>query len=213
MPTIGLGTVRLQDVQNQGLLPLHDQLDEHSELVEITAEINDIICCLLRLSISIRNPAPHDRFMSSKFTDTCYFEDFDVAHVQAKFPGLDISLTKRLGNAISQRRQYFKYREHHHQMLSWGLDEPNMPHHDYQSTVASSIRNDLKTNAGGQPTFSRLNEDEKSDTGATTTSFGTSIADSGRLKVPPLPKQANEGPFECPYCFMIISVSTRAGWK
>ncbi|KAI3316708.1 hypothetical protein HD806DRAFT_517004 [Xylariaceae sp. AK1471] len=212
-PTLGLGEIR-HDNPDEAYRPSNDDSDDISELAEVIADIKDIIACLLRLSMSIRNPAPHDHFMSSNFTDTSHFEEFDISHVKSKFPGLDISLADRIGKAISHRRQYFKYREHHHQKLSWALDvDTDMCDHDHQSTVASSIPKGMKTETAGQPAFARLNEDERSDTGVTATSFATSMTNSGRLKVPPLPKQADDGPFECPYCFMIISVSTRIGWK
>jgi hypothetical protein len=193
-----------------------DDIDVDTETLEITADVGDVIGCLLRLSISIRNPAPHDHFMSSKATDTSYFEDYDVAHVKAKFPlVVDDALACRLGTAISRRRQYFKYREIHRQKLGEGLmnKDSKLSQAGVQSTIASSIPAALKAEKTGNPSFGRLDEDESSNSGASQTSYATSGPASGRLKMPPLPEQASQGPYECPYCYMIISVNTTAQWK
>ncbi|KAI8205857.1 hypothetical protein K4K54_000594 [Colletotrichum sp. SAR 10_86] len=114
-----------------------DNLEMTTEIEQIVLDITESVDCLLRLSVSIQNPAPHDRFMSSAFadTDTSTYEVFDVKHVRDKFQGLEDCLAHRLGKALSRRRQYFKYREAHHQKLSHGLDlhedtsdtEPTLP--------------------------------------------------------------------------------------
>lgn len=191
-----------------------DEIDDDIEILEIIADIGDIIGCLLRLSISIRNPAPHDHFMSSKFIDTSHFEEYDVEHVKAKLSHVTPTLANRLGKAISQRRQYFKYRETHHQKLAARQDlDSKKSEVGVQSTVASSIPIALKDGEGGYPAFGRLDEEEISNSGASQTSYATSGPQSGRLKMPSLPNQAYDGPFECPFCYMMISVSTTIQWK
>ncbi|KAJ3950394.1 uncharacterized protein N0V96_001538 [Colletotrichum fioriniae] len=82
----------------------------------------DIINCLMRLIITIQNPAPWDRFMGAKFTDTSAYEEYDTQHVSEKFEGIDSQLAQRLGKAISRRRQSFKYREARHEKLSHQVD-------------------------------------------------------------------------------------------
>ncbi|KAI1429727.1 hypothetical protein F5Y12DRAFT_333535 [Xylaria sp. FL1777] len=191
-----------------------DEVDEETEVIEIAADIGDIIGCLLRLSVSIRNPAPHDHFMSSKFIDTSYFEEYDVEHVKAKLPRVNPALARRLGKAISQRRQYFKYREAHHHKLNAGLDlDSKRSVAGAQSTIASSIPTALKDGEKSHPAFGQLNEEERSNSGASQTSYASSGPESGRLKIPPLPKQAGDGPFECLFCYMMISVSTTIQWR
>ncbi|KAI0505729.1 hypothetical protein F5B22DRAFT_494797 [Xylaria bambusicola] len=210
----------LKTDQNEALIPEGSlgtddiETNDDTEFLEIITDINDIIGCLLRLSVSIRNPAPHDHFMSSKFIDTSYFEEYDVEHVKAKFPHIELALAIRLGKAISQRRQYFKYRKAHHEKLNAGLDlDLGRSEAGAQSTIASSIPTALKDNENSHPAFSRLDEEEESNSGASQTSYATSGPESGRLKIPSLPKQASDGPFECPFCYMIISVSTTIQWK
>lgn len=85
-----------------------------SELTQIMMDVIDIIDCLLRLSISVQSPAPHDRFKAATSTNTSFYEATDIEHVHAKFNSADKWLVERLGKAISHRRQYFKYRDAHH---------------------------------------------------------------------------------------------------
>lgn len=183
---------------------------EDSELTQIMMDVADIIDCLLRLSISVQNPAPHDRFKAAASTDTSFYKVSDIKHVREKFESAEEWLVERLCKAISHRRQYFKYRETHHQKLASGLEDPDTG----QSTVASSIPHHLETNTGGvTPSFGVLDEDQRSDTEYSQTSYATSMADSERLSVPNIPKEYRSGAFECPFCLMIIVVSTRHAWK
>ena len=183
-----------------------------SELAQLTKEINDTINNLLRLSISLRNPAPHDRFMSSEYAKVGYFEANDKAHVEAKFPKASQTSILRLGRALSQRRQYFRYREAHHGKLAYGLYDSGRSEAGAQSTVASSIALAMKDPKTGLTT-GHIDEDELSDAGFSQTSFATTAPDSERLIMPSLPQRAHDGPFECPFCFMIISVTTSRQWK
>ncbi|KAK1848134.1 hypothetical protein CCHR01_09250 [Colletotrichum chrysophilum] len=191
-----------------------DDLEMETEMEQITLDITELVDCLLRLSVSIQNPAPHDRFMSSTFTDASAYEDFDIQHVQAKFQDIDEGLAQRLGKAMSRRRQYFKYREAHHQKLSHGLDrhgdtnktEPTLP---APSTLASSIP--LQMKQGALVEFS--GDDTQSDGRASAMSFATSVSGPKTLKVPPMPEHALKGPFMCPFCYLIISVQDTRAWK
>jgi hypothetical protein len=181
-----------------------------TELGQIATEgVADVVDCLLRLSMTIRNPAPHDRFIMSQSADTTYFEPFDIQHVQSKFPLVEPWLAERLGKATSRRRQYFRYRESHHAKLSQGLDDTDPAPKECNETIASSIPSHLK-DKGKQPT---ILEDDRSDAGASQTSYATSIAEEGALRVPPLPEESHEGPFQCPFCYVMVLVTDRAAWK
>ncbi|KAK3319067.1 hypothetical protein B0H66DRAFT_255789 [Apodospora peruviana] len=190
-----------------------DNAFPETELGQIATDVTDVINCLLRLSVAIRNPAPHDRFAASIPTaDTYHYEPYDIQHVKAKFGQVEDMLAKRLGKAISRRRQYFKYRQSHHQKLCDGLQvEHDLPK-DTVSTVASSIPEGTKE-PSFNPTLAAMDEDAISDSGASHTSFASSIAESETLKVPPLPREAEKGPFECPFCFMIITASSTISWR
>jgi hypothetical protein len=188
-----------------------DSSEEGSEIEQICDNITDIVNCLLRLSITLRHPAPHDRFARSKDTDTSAFEPFDIQHVESKFDSIrGTALAQHLGRAISRRRQYFRYREAHHSKLAHGLE---VEHLDIkaQSTIASSVPEHLKDR---QISGARVvADDDGSDTGMSLTSVATSLAAGETLRVPPLPSEADVGPFECPFCYMIISVGDRIAWK
>lgn len=58
-----------------------------------------------------------------------------------------------------------------------------------------------------------LNEDQSSLTGVSQTSFATSTSSPDKLRIPKLPKKASDGPFECQFCYMIISAPNSRAWK
>ncbi|RYO82529.1 hypothetical protein DL766_007583 [Monosporascus sp. MC13-8B] len=191
-----------------------EEFEFDSELDQLCADIADIISSLLRLSMSIRNPAPHDRFISTEYANAKYYNHFDIQHVQAKYKDAGNDLVRRLGEAISRRRQYFNYRKSHHAKLSRGIDfDEGRTEACAKSTVASSIPLGMKDPGKSVPGFGELDEDDRSDTGISLTSYATTAPDSQKLRVPPLPKQYIKGPFECPFCFMLISVANRLQWK
>lgn len=186
-----------------------------SEQTQIMMDVVDIIDCLLRLSVSVQNPAPHDRFKAATITNTSFYEADDIRHVRAKFNSAEKWLVERLGKAISHRRQYFKYRDAHHQKLASGLEDTETELNIGQSTIASSIPQHFKTTntKSDVASFGVLEEEQRSDTGYSQTSYATSTADSERIRVPKIPEAHHRGAFECPFCFMMISVSTSYAWK
>ncbi|KAF0318655.1 hypothetical protein GQ607_014071 [Colletotrichum asianum] len=99
-----------------------DTFETDTEMYHIVLGITELVDCLLRLSVSIQNPAPHDRFISSTFKDISTYEYFAIQHVRDKFQNIDDSLAQRLGRALSRRRQYFKYREAENEKHLRGLD-------------------------------------------------------------------------------------------
>lgn len=199
----------------------HTEGFPETELSQIAIDVADVINCLLRLSVAIRNPAPHDRFAASiSATDTDHYEKYDIQHVEGKFRHIDQALAKRLGKAISRRRQYFKYRESHHQKLSEGVLSTGHPvvsgggpPKDTVSTVASSIPEEIKGFSFDPARLAAVDEDAVSDAGVSQTSFASSTAEAETLKVPQLPKEADKGPFECPFCFMMITATTTISWR
>lgn len=195
-------------------------LQATSELQQLMSEVVEVITCLLRLSMAIRNPTPHDQFMESGQINTSYFEPFDIGHIQAKFPNTEGYLINRLGKAISRRRQYLKYRDEHHKKLAQGIEDvigtefaPTKAaptEINPESTVASSIPLAMKV----PTTHIELDEDVYSEDGLSQTSYATSVNESTNNRLPPIPKEAQEGkPFECPLCFMIISIRNSHSWK
>ncbi len=73
--------------------------------------------------MAIRNPAPTSQLESTINVDKSMYQDYDISHVQAKFPTCATFLVERLGRAISTRRQYLTYREEHHNKLTKGVEK------------------------------------------------------------------------------------------
>jgi hypothetical protein len=196
-----------------------------TELGQLTSNMAEINSCLMRLSLAIRNPAPHDQFKESSQIEVAHFEPFDVDHVRDKFPKAAEYLILRLGKAISRRRQYLRYREDHRRKLDQGLapqpvsQEPTAPRQvtntviapseKIDSTVASSIPLAFKHSTPA----STLDElDDYEDT-LSQTSYASSNQDLTRLRPPPLPEEDQDGePFECPLCFRFTSVRQVPAW-
>jgi hypothetical protein len=183
-----------------------------TELDQISADLTDIVTSLLRLSLIMRGPVLFERFLKSETTDTSHFIAFDKSHVESKYPQAEEFLSDRLGKANSQRRAFFKYRQEHNEKLTQGLKnklEDNKL--EGTGTIASSIPSYLKDEGLAIPL---IEQDENSDSGIPQTSYATSVGDSGRLRVPSLPKENMDGtPFECPFCRRIIEVNDRRAWK
>ncbi|KAI1069122.1 hypothetical protein LB507_006313 [Fusarium sp. FIESC RH6] len=178
-----------------------------TEMGQIAQIVSDTVECLLRLSVAIRNPAPHDRFATFVSIDASHCEPFDVQHVKSKFSEIEPFLADRLGRAISRRREYFKYREIQHLQLSQG---PNCREASDESTVVSSLPECAKA-AGFN--IETVNEDEISDSGVTQTSFASSHSGNDNIRIPPLPREAENGPFQCPFCYMMIIATSSISWK
>ncbi|KAF5665566.1 hypothetical protein FCIRC_10493 [Fusarium circinatum] len=180
--------------------------DPDTELNQISADVADVVNCLLRLSVAIRNPAPHDRFIKSHSIDTSHYEIFDIQHVSSKFKTLEPLLAERLGKAKSRRRQFFNYRLAHRTKLSQGLTHEG----DDGETIVSSLPDYLKDAAsGGQPLPIDAIGGDGSDSGFSQTSYATSLTDVDQCRIPPLPKESSDGAFECPFCYTIIVADTR----
>jgi len=176
----------------------------------------EVVDCLFRLSMSIRNSIPHDRFRKENLINTSHFEASDISHVHDIFPSAPDLVKERLGRAISRRRQFFKYRELHHNKLAHGVDDPGCTEDAGVSTMASSIPPELKFGGMTSQTAETnvLDEDGGSESSWTDTTCGFSALGLGgkKPKIPPLPKEAGDRPFECPFCYTIISATTTKAW-
>lgn len=201
-------------LSDEGVDPTQDGDDSDSpgtELEQISVDVADVVNCLLRLSVAIRNPAPHDRFIESHSIDMSHYEPFDIQHVYSKFDSIDPELAERLGKAISRRRQFFKYRMAHRMRLAHGLDDH---HFGDAETIASSLPEHLKGQFDTDQLYPSVPfRDDCSDAGISQTSYATSTANRDERRVPPLPAEASKGPFECPFCFMMVSIPDRLSWK
>lgn len=164
--------------------------------------------------MAIRNPLPYDHLRGSSSIDTSYYGPFDIQHVRSKFPAASRMIMERLGKSITDRRQYFKFRESHHKKIVQGLDKDFATgrSNDAGSTIASALPDGIKTTLASN-VMSVVDEDNGSDSGISELSMASSGTDLNRLRIPPLPDDAPKGPFECPFCFRMISASTTLAWR
>lgn len=212
-----------------------------SELQELFESAAETITSLFKLSIIIRNATSRDRYARAMAATKEPLHDlFDISHVGHKFPHVHKTpwLEKRLGKAITQRRQYLKYcREHHDrlareikhneedqyssqkksrsEMLTRELPQPNI-----EGTTDIEIKptSTLNLTAASTLATSLLNRTiELSDEDRSLTSYATSLGDdtdSHKLNVPPLPEEAARGmPFQCPYCWSIQMLKNENSWR
>lgn len=96
------------------------------------------------------------------------------------------------------------YHERHHIKLSQGLDEDS---ERKSRAVSETIASDFKDK--------NIDFDDLASTSALTqTSYAPSLeGGNAAVSVPPPPKGCEYGePFECPYCFFIITVKNRRSW-
>lgn len=207
------------DSDNESLVSMQESTTELAQLASNMTEINS---CLMRLSLAIRNPAPHDQFKESTQIDVTHYEAFDVDHVRGKFPKAKEYVIHRLGKAISRRRQYLRYREEHRKKLGQGLEPQTVlldtqqvsrtvtaPSDKIESTVASSLPPAIKTSS---PNVNLDDEDYYEDN-LSQTSYASSNNDAPRLRPPPLPEDGQDGsPFECSLCFRLTSVRQVNAW-
>ncbi|KAF2109006.1 hypothetical protein BDV96DRAFT_247899 [Lophiotrema nucula] len=180
-----------------------------TELDQIFLDISEIITCLMRVSMTIRQPVSYTKFAEAADVEMSHFDQYDLGHVRDKFALAEDFLIQRLAHAITIRRKYLMYRESHQQKLQRGLDDGVGDDHEGMSTVASSLPPHLRN-----PPGSEVEADARSDTGDSDTSFASSLNDTTQLSPPPLPKAAHTGsPFECPVCHAIIDIHDTLAWR
>ncbi|MCJ1387908.1 hypothetical protein MMC18_000751 [Xylographa bjoerkii] len=175
------------------------QRPKSTEIQQIFTEILEIINCLYRLSMSVRNPTGTQRYVKSAHIDTSFYEPYDVEHVRQLFPHAKEYLVERLGMAVSRRRQYLKYRETHAAKLARHLDGK-----DTATTLS-------ETTASALLVHGIVQEDAKSVTSEV--SGATSIGSVQKARMPSMPQAARDRQhFECPHCRTIECVLDSNSW-
>ena len=207
-----------------------DSLDgrgaEISEFEYMVMDITHIISCLYKFSIAIRNPAPKDRLHKIALIDVSFYKNWDLNHIEEKFRQVDNEfrvakyLIERLGKANTRRRQLLKYYAAHHKTVSRYIDDPLSPGEkaldiERAATVYTTMKS--QTTVSTIKVESQVVEIERGEEDRLSqTSYATSKNHTMRIHVPSPPNEdaAYEGKeFQCPYCFKIIKVNSRQGWK
>ncbi|KAI5849907.1 hypothetical protein BZA05DRAFT_339219 [Tricharina praecox] len=179
------------------------------ELDECLGEVRHVVTCLYKFSIAIQNPAPLRRLQKSSVIDVSHFEHFDIQHISNKFPGAHPYLVERLGRSNTRRRQLLRYHELHHDKVAgrYGTSKKRPATHTLSATTVTAYERTTEEN-----TLEQL-----SDAGFSQTSYSSSVYGIvEKLRVPPPPSQqcAFQGEaFQCPYCFIITTVTGQKSWK
>lgn len=186
-----------------------DDADE-GPFTQIMEELHEVVTCLLRFAMTLRNPARHDQMKRGATSIAKFFMANDIEHVRHKYPSAPEFFTRRLGRVISTHRQYFKYRLEHHEKLAEGIDDDD-EEAERQSTVATSLFQDSQT---ADPGAVSDDIDTDTDTLYTATSYAQSLTGESTLAPPPWPEAGQSGePFECPICYGVITADSERSWK
>lgn len=196
---------------------LDDEEFGGTEQEQLKKSIHETITLLSRLSMAVCNPAMHDQHINSSQLAVVAYSKFDVDHVSNKFPHVPSDLANNLGRAISRRRQYLHSRKERREKLAQGLEAvqwygglDGKSEAPSESMAATSLPDAIKSMSQGD-----LEREPYSDSEASHTSFAKSNFDDGeRQRIPPFPREGTGGtPFECPICFMMISVHSQESWR
>lgn len=198
---------------------------ETSDLEQLLLAMKNTNLSLMKLSMIIRSSPGRDDY--SKAASRYDFDNtYDIGHVREKHgsaKGACDWLIERLGQAITRRRQYLKYREDHHEKLSRDWEDPSnngskkgiKPEKSVTFTKATSFYEDKRVDG-----YDRSDPADSlgSKTSYEATTSGEEISDE--LTVPPPPDTAFEGipfkygePFRCPYCYTEQEVKNKTDWK
>jgi hypothetical protein len=177
-----------------------------TEIHQILVHVLDCVKCLMRLSIAIRHPAPHDRFERKKDIDTAPYEPIHISHTKSKFPSAKQFLVDRLGKANARRYLFLKHQQEHRQKLEKDLGPDNQ-------TIASSLPSGAQ--AISTLNLTRGSQDKIAEDAVSMTTYAETEAGlSSSLRVPNIPDRADyDEPFECQICFTIVDIPSRKHWK
>ena len=177
--------------------------DNEPPIERALSSISDHIRCLYRMTMLIRKPAQSDFVRQGDATEMKAFWYFDFDVLRTKYPGAEPILLMRLARASSRRRGYLQYRSRHHAKLRQGLDQDvDDISEAMSSTVPTAIQRELSTD-----------NDAASIIAMSETSFATSMLSESSNMMPKRPREASNGdPFECPYCFCIITAANMHDW-
>ncbi|KAJ5589278.1 hypothetical protein N7537_011956 [Penicillium hordei] len=167
--------------------------------------LRNTINLLFQISMSIRRPADHDRLLGVEVKDGSYFEPWAQQHISHKFPNAPDSIISRLSAAMARQKAVLKYFERHRAKLGKGLSDDGDIGTQLSETVATEM-------VLAEDHLQFLETNSTSD--ISQTSYAPSMFTSNEsLSVPNPPKEsADENPFECPYCCLVIKIKGNKEW-
>ena len=194
--------------------------DPKTEMQELQESVGTTINCLFQMSMLVRKPVQHDVHIGSRHADVAAFEPFDFNHVREKYPKAENALVKRLGNALTRRRKYLKYRERHAVKLRQGIDNVDLGARGFQDVHDAETMKEGTTSIISDTVATNFQceniqfDDNASDTGISRTSYAPTLLSGGNVAIPPPPKSSLGGmPFECPFCFYLIIIHGTRSWS
>jgi hypothetical protein len=167
--------------------------EDTTEITEIYRSLVKTITNLYQVSMAIRQPSQHDRFIEMTKRDAEPFRFWAAQHVSHKHPHADQFLIDRLGSAMAKQWAILKYRRKKQIKISHQMD--NAEGEAYVKAFDDSSQLPLEAASSELP-HAKTSPDEQE-----------------AIKVPVLPNEgANNTPFECPYCFFVITISDSRAW-
>ncbi|MCJ1435864.1 hypothetical protein MMC27_005240 [Xylographa pallens] len=191
-----------------------------AELHQLFQAIKETINSLFKLSYLLQNPRPRDRYTQND-SATSLSESYDIDHVWNQYPYIRSTswLLHRLGKANARRRQFFRIAEAHREEMAQVQgsqieteDEADVTQLNNESITAftqnpSTLFSSSQMTSNSAISFDN-NDDYNDDDVRSETSYGTSVNFEDKMsnRVPPPPRESTNGrPFECKYCYQIIT--------
>ncbi|KAL4746586.1 hypothetical protein BDW72DRAFT_184586, partial [Aspergillus terricola var. indicus] len=183
-----------------------DETDETTEVQQLYQNIVGIVNSLFQISMAVRRPADHDRLLNMKVKNESFFEPWAYQHISHKYPDAESAVISRLSVAMARQKAILKYRERHRAKLEKGLFE-------YIETDSTKLSETVATEMAAENDQLQFLE-TASNSGLSQTSYASSLmATQGATSIPNPPKASkNRTPFECPYCFHIITIKHKKDW-
>lgn len=183
-----------------------DETDDMTEIHQLYRSIVDVVNSLFQMSMAIRRPADHDRLLNMKIKNESFFEPWARQHISHKYPDADDPVISRLSMAIARQKAILKYREQHRAKLEKGL-------YEYIETDSTKLSETAATEMAADNDQLHFLE-TASNSGLSQTSYASSLmATQAAASIPNTPKASrNKSPFECPYCFHIITIKHKKDW-
>ena len=177
--------------------------DNDPPLQRLHGFIADLIRYLFQMTMAVRRPARSDFLRGGSTAEARAFFPFDVDNIRTKYPRADDRLVDWLAQGSIYGRRYLLYRGRHHAKIRQGPDEiTTLPAEELSDTIGTTLRS-----------HSSEGDDAASMTAMSLTSFATSWLDGNDFTFPRRPKSGSKGePFECPFCFHIITAPSRQSW-
>lgn len=183
------------------------QTDVH----RLQRSVATIITCLFQMSMLVRKPAQHDLRVGSSAAEVAVFEPFDYNHVRDKYPKAEDFIVSRLGHGITRRRKYLKYRERHALKLKQGINAVADVAVDDNATSGIVLSETIATDVQD---WNVKFDDNASQSGISQTSYAPTFMSGGDITIPAPPRSSRGGaPFECPYCYFIVTVQSTRSWN